>query len=160
MKLKSPIRFSTPLWALLGSSLLLFHRTDSFLPPPFIGLAAFLLVQWLYNTEKPSRHPDGSKELESMTAAQMNDPALAGATARGGDRGGTFMPTRDIRANDLQRTTVGSWLIVCLTLLGSIAQADEILHTGPMTFTPYRLPLLWIALLFLYERLILWRERR
>ena len=160
MKLKSPFRFSMPLWALLGSSLFLFHRTDSFFTAPFIGLVAFLLVQWLYNTTRQPRHPDGGKALEQMTAAQMNDPSLAGASARGGDRGGTFMPTRDIRANDLQRATVGSWLIVCLTLLGSIAQADEILHTGPMTFTPYRLPLLWIVLLFLYERVILWRERR
>ena len=157
---KSSLRFSYPLWALLGSSLLLFHRTNLFLSAPFIGLAAFYIIQRLYNTTERPQYPDGSKTLEQMTAAQMNDPALAGAAARGGDRGGAFLPTRDIRATDLQRTTIGSWLIVCLTLLGTIAQADELLHTGPATFIPYRLPLLWVVLLFILERVALWREQR
>ena len=159
MKLHSKIRFFCPLIALF-SCMVLMLQAHALLSAPVIGLLAFLLVQWLYNTTRQPRHPDGSKELEQMTSAQMNDPALAGAAARGGDRGGAFMPTRDIRANDLQRTTVGSWLSVCLTLLGSIGQADPYLHSGPMTLEPYRLYALWIVLLFLCERVALWQERR
>lgn len=158
MNLQSKIRFFCPLIALF-SCIVLMLQVHALLSAPIIGLAAFLLVQWLYNTTKLSRHPDGSKELERMTAAQMNDPALAGATARGGDRGGAFLPTRDIRANDLQRTTAGSWIIVCLTLLGAIAQADPYLYSGPMSLEPYRLHALWVALLFLCERAALWRKR-
>lgn len=158
MKLQSKIRFFCPLISLF-SCIVLMLQAHALLSAPIIGLAAFLLVQWLYNAAKQPRHPDSGKALERMTAAQMNDPALAGATARGGDRGGAFLPTRDIRANDLQRTTAGSWIIVCLTLLGAIAQADPYLHSGPMSLEPYRLHALWAALLFILERMALWRNR-
>lgn len=78
MNLQSKIRFFCPLIALF-SCIVLMLQVHALLSAPIIGLAAFLLVQWLYNTTKLSRHPDGSKELERMTAAQMNDPALPAA---------------------------------------------------------------------------------
>lgn len=161
MKLQSPIRFTYPYSALSCTAFLLIHQTDLFITAPVIGLAAFHLVQWLYNTEKHSCHPDGSKELEQRTSAQMNDPALAGAAARGGDRGGTFAPTRDIRATDLQRTTVGSWLIVCLTLLGSLVQiADQVNTLSFHTLAPILPYILWVAAAMLMERIDLYLERQ
>ena len=160
MKLHSKIRFFCPLIALF-SCMVLMLQAHALLSAPVIGLLAFLLVQWLYNTTRQPRHPDGSKELEQMTSAQMNDPALAGAAARGGDRGGAFMPTRDIRANDLQRTTVGSWLIVCLTLLGSLVQiADQVDTLTFHTITPFLPYILWIAAGMLIERMDLHQERQ
>lgn len=161
MKLQSSIRFTYPYFALSFTSYLLIHQTDLFITAPVIGLAAFHLIQWLYNTEKPSRYPDGGKALEQMTAAQMNDPALAGATARGGDRGGAFLPTRDIRASDLQRATVGSWLIVCLTLLGTLVQiADRVDTLSFHSLSPFAPYILLIAAGMLMERIDLHRERK
>lgn len=154
MKPKSKPRFTIPLSCLWLFSLLLISRTHTLLTAPFIGLAAFLLVQLLYNVSWSTRHPDSSNVLERMTSAQLNDPGMGGMAARGGNRYGTFAPTRDIRATDLQRTTVGSWLIVALTLLGTITQAaDKIDTLNFHNLWPYAPYVLLFVFVFFQERL-------
>ncbi|MBR5284521.1 MAG: hypothetical protein IKU27_05685 [Clostridia bacterium] len=161
MTWRSPIRFTYPYFTLSFSSYLLLWKADAVLTAPFIGLVAFTIVQWLYNTTKQPHHPDHGKELEQMTAAQMNDPSLAGASARGGDRGGAFLPTRDIRASDLQRATVGSWIVVVLTLLGSLAQlADRVDTLSFHSLSPFIPYILLITAGMLMERIDLYLERK